>query len=101
MGIRHISFLKSVSILLTLQHCIIFCVDIYAISFAFHRQRMIHLRRPAQYSELLQQVKQHFGRHLSMECAISNGEVCKTALVSLHAEQGHINFFMEIIFSWY
>lgn len=75
-------------------HCstvLFFCVDIYGVSFACYRQSIIIcLRRPAQYSELLQAVEQHFGRHLSMECAISNGEVCKAALVSLHMEQGHI-----------
>jgi len=51
---------------------------------------MIRLRRPAQYSELLQQVEQHFGRHLLMECVIRNGEVCNAALVLFHMSVAHV-----------
>jgi len=43
--------------------------------------RDVWLRRPAQYSELLQHVRRHFGQDLLMEFAISNGEVSTAVVV--------------------
>ena len=43
--------------------------------------RVVWLRRPAQYEELLKYVEHHFHRPLLMEFAVSEGEVSTADLV--------------------